>query len=612
MFESLAAEYVAKANDLMNQAKTLGQTGKHAEATTMAEQSVGMWPRAVELKAPYKLLAERYQRLRVGVVRLPGTPKATPFDGDAEIRGRRLSENRLFEIDDFQGGIPHYRTSYLDEWEPFDLGRRMRFTLTQTRQPWESQPPLGAAALTAGLTDQIDPASPNYDERLAAYVSTVEFESPFEFSLTFRRVPTRIEPILRNATGVGFHPKLSSEDLPPEAAAPQQAAPGNPLKPVSYNEEGESADFSLMGGFPVASMSDSEVVYRRLRMEPEGLAHYHVAEVIERLYPNHERATRGLLRGDVWMLPDLPDWIIRRLQSDKQVEKDFFIQSYAVPTTHVLQFNPKSRPLEFRELRRALLQSIDRDTLLIDVVLRDADLRREINEHQKLLKENPTDDRVKALELSIRDRRAASHGKVVNTPFPSFSYANSPQLLKQDYDLSAALAMTIAASSQMNGEIPPLRFAVPPEPVAGEVVKKLIAIWKRIGIEVVPVEAGSADAAGWDIAYRTLQMDEPIVELWPFLTVQPHADVADLKPFPDWLKQELIGLDRTSDWNGAVELVQTLHRHIWADVRCIPLWETTGYMVYRKQLRGIPPEPLHCYEQLDRWSLEAWYATETP
>jgi hypothetical protein len=172
--------------------------------------------------------------------------------------------------------------------------------------------------------------------------------------------------------------------------------------------------------------------------------------------------------------------------------------------------------------------------------------------------------------------------------------------------------MSIAVTNQMGGQIPPLRLAVPPEPIPQAIVPKLLTAWRRVGIEVVPVEAGSADAAGWDIAYRTVQIIEPIVEIWPFLTVQDRAAIEDLTPFPDWLKQELIALERTADWNHATELIQTLHRHLWADVRMIPLWEVEGYMIYRKQLRGVPTDPLHCYEQIDRWNLEAWYATETP
>jgi hypothetical protein len=133
-------------------------------------------------------------------------------------------------------------------------------------------------------------------------------------------------------------------------------------------------------------------------------------------------------------------------------------------------------------------------------------------------------------------------------------------------------------------------------------------VWARIGVSVEIVS--EEDSASWDLAYRTLQIEEPITDLWTFLTVQLTARVEDLAPFPDWLKQELIALDRSSDWNRAVELCQTLHRHLWSDMRFIPLWELDGYMIYRKQVRGVPQEPLHCYEQIDRWNVEAWYATD--
>jgi ABC-type transport system substrate-binding protein len=588
VIERLAGNYIAQANELMNQSKAATQAGKHAEAATLADKAVEMWPPLVALKAPQKAAFERYQRLRVGVTRLNGSPKATPFDAEAEVRGRKISENRLFEVDDFRGGIPHYRTSYLDEWEPFDLGKRMRFTLTQTRQPWEAQPPLDAVIVASLLQQQFDPQSPTYDERLSSVVGSVTVESPLEFSLTFKRVPPRIEPVLRTATS------------------------GASMTSVTSADGGETQNLPT-GGFPIAESTATDVVYRRLRPEPDGLPQYHLAEVVEHKYSSHEKAFQGLLQGEVWMLPDLPDWIVRRAQADRKLEKDFFIQKYAVPTTHILQFNPKSRALGFRELRRALLHAVDRDKLLDEIVLRDTQVRADETELATLKKESSSDsDRIQSLEKRIRDHRQASHGRVVNTPFPSFSYANSPQLIQQGFDLSASVAMAIAVAKQMGGQIPPLRMAVPPEPVPQAVAAKLVRAWSRVGIDVVLVEAGTQDAAGWDIAYRTQQIEEPVVELWPFLTVQDRASVEDLVPFPDWMKQELIALDRMSDWNRAVELVQTLHRHLWADVRFIPLWELDGYLIYRKQVRGVPTEPLHCYEQLDRWSLEAWYATQTP
>jgi ABC-type transport system substrate-binding protein len=476
----------------------------------------------------------------------------------------------------------------------------MRFTLTQTRQPWEAQPPLDAESVMLAIKSQLDRDSPMYDERLASYVESVTVESPFEFSIRFSRVPARIEPVLRDSSEA-----VSSDVLPVE---PANAA----IEKVAFIDS-SAAQSKFTGGFPVVSSNEKETIYRRLRVEPDGLPQYHVAEIIEQRYDSHEKAYQGLIHGEVWMLPDLPDWIVRRAQTDRTLEKDFFIQKYAVPTTHVLQFNPKSRPLAFRELRRALLQAIDRDKLLNEIVLRDKVLIADLAERDKLLKERGADDkRVKELDKTIRERRQAAHARVVNSPFPSFSYANSPNLLPQGLDLSSAVAMSIAVTNQMGGQIPPLRLAVPPEPIPQAIATKLLTAWRRVGIQVVPVEAGSADAAGWDIAYRTVQITEPIVELWPFLTVQDRAYIEDLAPFPDWLRQELISLDRTVDWNHAVELIQTLHRHLWADVRMIPLWEVDGYIIYRKQLRGVPTEPLHCYEQIDRWNQEAWYATETP
>lgn len=604
VFQRLSATYGAEATAVMNQAVQAGREGKFAEAATLADRAVSMWPPLATLKSPQKIAFERYQRLRVGVVRLPGTLKATPFDGEAEVRARRLSENRLFEIDDFRGGVPHYRTSYLDEWEPFDLGRRMRFTLTQTRQPWEAQPRINADLIASALEAQLDPQSEVFDERLASYIRNVSVESPFEFSLTFDRVPTRIEPVLRSARSVQFQP-------PAAAAQAEKPATGG-LSPVAVAASGTDVE-ALTGGFPIVASDERQTVYRRFRPEPDGLPAYHVTEIIEVLFPHAEKAYQALLEGNIWMLPDMPDWIVRRAQADRKLEKEIFIQKYALPTTHVLQFNPRSRALGFRELRRALLQSIDRDHLLFDVVLREKQIVADEAALKKLVAESsPTDERVVALTKSLRDRRAVAHGRVVNTPFPTFSYANSPQLVSQGFDLSSAVAMTLAVKGQMNGEIPPLRLAVPPEPIPQAIATQLIRAWKRVGINVVQVEAGTADAAGWDVAYRTLQIEEPVTELWQFLTVQDRARIDDLSPFPDWMKQELIALDRTADWNRAVELVQTLHRHLWADVRFIPLWEVDGYMMYRRQVRGVPQEPLHCYEQIDRWNLEAWYATETP
>jgi len=595
VFVQLSQGYATQALAMMNEAVALGKAGKFAESATLASEAVKAWPRLPALKAPHKAATERFQRLNVGVVLLPGGKKATPFPSLADSRADRLVRHHLFEIDDYRGGVPHYRTAYLDEWEPFDLGRRMKFSLSQTRQPWEAQPRVDATQIVAGLSDAIDSASPAYDERLASYLKSVTLSSPSEFEVTFARVPVRIESAMRAAPLV-------------VSAAPPALAEEGTLKRVSFEGAG-SESTELHGGFPLVSRDDRQAVFRRAIPEPNGLERYHVAEVIEKRYDNHEKALRGLEEGEVAMLPDLPDWIIRRVRGNKAFETQFFIQKYAMPTTHVLQFNPKSRPLGFRELRRALFQSIDRERLLYEIVLRDQALADQSRELVRLTKERPAGDaEVEKLRTELRDKKVAASGRLTNSPFPQFSYAVSPRLPAQPFDLSSSVAMTIAVAQQMGGNIPALRMAVPPEEIPQAIARKLVAVWARIGVNVEIV--GEEEAESWDIAYRTLQLEEPITDLWTFLTVQPQARVEDLAPFPDWMKQELIALDRASDWNRAVELCQTLHRHLWSDMRFIPLWELDSYMVYRKQVRGVPQEPLHCYEQIDRWNVEAWYAAD--
>ncbi len=108
--------------------------------------------------------------------------------------------------------------------------------------------------------------------------------------------------------------------------------------------------FQRVGG------TDNETVFRRVLPEADNLAEYHVAEIVERHYASPERAMQGLFRGEISMLPDLPTWVVSLVRNDQR----FFVINYALPTTHVLQFNPQSEPLRSRELRLAMAYSRSR------------------------------------------------------------------------------------------------------------------------------------------------------------------------------------------------------------------------------------------------------------
>ncbi len=530
---------------MLTQAEELYKQGKFAEAPEFAEKAAVIWPKLKNLKARHKPIVERYQRLHVGMIRLAGEPSSYPLPVDAELREHHLLRVPLFSLDRMQSGTAQYRTRYFNEFEPLDLGRRMRFELKQNRQPWETQPLLDAPTVVQLLIDRTNANHPEFDERLAGLIRSVELLSPTEFLVTFERVPSRIEAVL-----AAIYP------------------------PLDLDEQSGGI------GFKRTESEPERTVYRRARTEPSGLLQFHLAEVVEHKYPSHDRVVQALLRGEIAMTPNLPDWHVRRLQADEAVVKDFFILPYAVPTTHLVLFHPDSPAGKSRELRRALAYAVDREKLLKEVILRDP---------------------------------AAQHGRLIESPFPQASYGNSLQARPVIFDMSAALAMSVAASQRLAPEgqgMPTLRMVAPPTQTERAAAQSMIRSWKRVGInvELVPDEEGPQ--AKYDLIYRVGILPEPVVDWWSIVTLNPRANLLDLTKKPDWLRQQLMELDRTADWNLVIAQSKDLHRRLSVEAAYLPLFEVDNYVVMRKNVRGFPPRPMHCYDSIDRWMLEAWLSEQ--
>ncbi|MEW4488112.1 ABC transporter substrate-binding protein [Thalassoglobus sp. JC818] len=549
VYDQFSGQLSQKVESILAKADEAGQTGEHREAAKLVDEAVSIWPRTPGLRGPHRVHSERFQRLKVGVIDAPGECDAYFIEGPADRRKAELTELNLFEVDRLRDGTAYYWTRFFDEWEPTDLGREMRFKLKQFRQPYEMQAIVSVTDIVTHLINRLNPDHPNFDERLSAYVNSVEVISPTEFSLAFKRVPPRIEPLLAQIT-VG-----------------------------NLNEDEAIGPITDPGGFRMVDEADDQTVYLRKLSEPEGLQKYHVAEVLEQKYESYEKAAQGLVRGEVSMLPELPDRIIRRMQADEAFMKKFFVLQYMMPETHVLQFNPASTVLRNRELRTALAYAVNRERLLREVVLQDPKM---------------------------------AHGRLATTPFFASNPGRNLLVEPRRHDLSAAVAMLLASKKQLKDGIPPLTMIVAPGPVEEEVARDIARVWNKIGLQVNLVYAHEPKPASWDILYRRTQIPEPLVQMWPFLSLQPRAKLSDLDHYPDWLKQELVQLDRTSDQSRAITALQTLHRHLWYDTSVFPLWELDRFVVIRKNVQGFPQRPLHCYDRIDRWTIDAWYETELP
>jgi hypothetical protein len=543
--QSLLAESMTH----LNEARGSSDDGLHELAVNSIEIAARIWSRTSGLQVAHTRFTNRFQKLKVGVLRLPGDKTAYPFPAEAENREKRLTQYNVFEYSHMDE-IPHYRSRLFEQWEPLDLGRQTLFTLRQNRSYWESQPRVSALSIAETLSTRLDPDSLEYDERLAGFVESVTVESPFQLRVQFSRVPLRTETM--------FHyPVVERKFVLQEANGSTASNISEKLSIVSRSFQQHERD-------------NKHVSYRRLLAEPDSVSQYHVAEVIETKYESHKKAIQGLLRSEVDMLPHVQPWDVNKLSDDDR----FFVQQYALPDTHVLQFNPKNKTLRNRELRRALVFALDRPGILKRTVLRSPVMK---------------------------------YGRLTTAPFPRDSYAYNLLVTPRPFDLTQAFALTIAAKKQLNvKKLSDLKLLCDPDPIAQAAADQLVNHWARIGVNVQRV-TGNTPSNDWDILYRKVKLTEPYSELWPFLTLESRARVASLMHLPDWFNRKLIALDSAPDWNSATDILKRLHRMLIEEVLIIPLWEVDDFLVIRKNITGVPKRPMHTYQSIELWKVNSWY-----
>jgi hypothetical protein len=534
------------------QAATIAERqGDPRTAVDEIQQAATIWPQLAQLAIVYNRMAAGYQRLLVGVQSLPAPQPNWPANA-ADRRQNRLLQTELFEPIAVTHKIARYRSRLLEDWEPTDLGHSVVFRLRAPDSTGRGDV-FTSGGLLELLSRRLQAGRAQYDDRFANAVAGLSVRNPQELVVEFRQPPLRPEAL--------FSFPLAATTGPQPAVLPSAA-------------EDEAAVFGEVDPpYVLRERQVDRVTYRRRSPTPAGPR---VAEIVERRYSGPEEALRGLVRGEVSLLPRVPPWLVRPLEQ----HAEFNIQPYAVPVTHVLQFHPRNAVLRNRTLRRALMYALDREYLLVDHFLHEAPGR---------------------------------FGRPTSAPFPTTSYAYETLVKPHSHDVVLGAALAIAAEKEL-GPLPELRLVYPDDPQIAQAADAIIAAWQRIGVDCrgIPATVQTTDSDGptWDIAYRCVQMVEPLVELWPFLTVTSATDIASLEFLPGSLRRELLVLDRAGDWATAEQTLHRLHRQLWADVHLIPLWELSETMVWRKHVRGIPPQPVETYQQMEGWNVEPWYSPE--
>ena len=557
------ADFSGKATALLKDAEEAAGAGDPGRAAERIREAARIDPTAEGVARAFAGMTRRYQVLTAGVLDLPPenvlNDEPPPFPPtDAADRGAFLVASRLFEIDRVDES-PHYRSNLFEGWEPTDLGRRATFALRPRFPDWLPQPPLDAADVLAGLRDRLDPESPLFEERLAEEIAGVRQLSPREFEVIFARVPLRTEAVLAQPVRV----------LPPGSAAEADEPPEPALKTPFFPRVRTSED------------RRDAAIYRRAVPEPDDSPQFHVAEIREVAYADGPALMQGFRREEFDLLVHPRPWDVPALLADESI----LSFKSSVPAAHVLQINPRSRAMKNAELRKALLLAPDRERIMNDAVFRAA------------------------------EAQGAGLGRVISAPFPSFSEATNPLLEPRNQDLTLAFALSLAAGKALGeetgGAVPELTVLAPDDAVVAGVLDELAATWERINLKVRVVigrdaaQLAAEEPDGWDLAYRTVRMREPSREIAPLLTNSEAVTLESLLTLSDWLRRDLIELERVGNRNDAVRILHELHRHMRSEVRVIPLFEIDEYVFARTTLRQAEGPLVHPYQGVERWQVDA-------
>ncbi|QDT97203.1 ABC transporter substrate-binding protein [Gimesia aquarii] len=542
--------FLARSNTILNKADQQAKQNDYQSAIQFAMDASIVWPINPRLRESLLRYHNRYPVINVGV--LETAFDKTPFflERNSTRRHRKLTQIPLFEVARINQ-TPQYQSRFFEQWDPTDLGRRADFILRQSYASWESHPTMMAADITEFLRKKITPGNSQYDERFDSYVQSITATSPFTFSIFFDRVPLRTERLLTLPIEAKPLWEAVSTDINSENAR-------NPKQPEIF----------VSNRFIVDEQTPNQVRYVRAIPEPTGLRDYNLAQINEIRYPNFEKSFQALLLGEVSVLPFLP----AKLVSYFQEQEEFNVVQSAIPLSHVLQFNPESKPLKIIELRRALAYAIDRRKILTDTLL-----------HQSQL----------------------LNGRLITAPYYTGLQTYNQQVPQREYNFPLAVALAVASQKKLGGNIPTLHMLCDPNPETQEAAKELINAWSQIGMRVTlipntPVEAEKKNL-NWDIAYRTVTMTEPVMELWPFLTVGKGAQIESLEIFPDWLRLKLIELDEATDWETATALIKRLQLQLYSMAHIVPLWEIDQFHVFRTNIKGYADRPLNFYDNVEQW-----------
>jgi ABC-type transport system substrate-binding protein len=323
--------------------------------------------------------------------------------------------------------------------------------------------------------------------------------------------------------------------------------------------------------------------------------------VVEQSFATEEEAISALIRKDVDVLSRISPWQVERLRRSE----DLVVDSYRVPSVHVLIPNHSKPLLARREFRRALCYGIDRQQVLEQFILggkKDAGFR--VLSGPFPSGANRTDPVGYAYNQTIQPhpyepRLGAVLSRVARTTLAKMA------ALKEEKE-SAEVAEEEATEKKVpeKKELPPpepLLLVYPPEPVARTVCQTMKLQLDAIGIPIKLHELSPTSKelpANYDLFYAELAMWEPAVDAKRLLGPKGLAGSCTAT-----MSLALQSIDTAQNWDQVRTRFRQVHKVAFGDLPVIPLWQTTNYFAYRRAVAGIGASPVSLYQDLPDWKI---------
>ncbi|HKM52859.1 MAG TPA: ABC transporter substrate-binding protein [Isosphaeraceae bacterium] len=522
-----------------------------------------IWPTLEGAEAIYRQAFEATPTLDVAVSDVP-RPVGPWVRTPADLRVSRLLYRPIMASDTEDARSGKVSGQLAAAVESSDLGRQLSIRL-QPGHVWsDGTRQVAAVDVARALIDRSDPSSPKFQARWADLVDRVAASADGRVDLRLKR------PLLKLGAWLDWPVAAAHAGIDGRIAT-----------------SGPDRQLISDGPFVCGHVSDRSIELLEADQQAAGPApganKWKIRRLRETRYATAKAILAALTEGEVSLIAHVPPDQVRTIESSAEVK----IGRYSQPILHLIALDARNPLLRNRSLRRALSYAIDRRTLLEDTVLK-----------------QPADE----------------SSSVSDGPFPKESYANAPGVRPLEFNSALALMLVAAARKEMSNAAIELKFEYPASAIAQEVVPRIAEAFRSAGIRVEIIErpesALEADLrAGrrFDLAYRVLRCDEPILDAGPLLCpgydAPPEADAlassASLR-----ILQLLLQLERAADLPTARGLAIQIDREARDELPVLPLWQVVDHYAWRPRLKGPGETADRLYEGIESWEIEPWFARD--